>query len=106
MMNRRFATGLALSFATLLAPAAAWSAEVVGIGGKCLDVRAQAKNDGAAVVLATCNRSPSQNWQLADGLVRVAGGKCLDVRGGEPTDGTALVLWTCHGRANQRWAIR
>ncbi|GGP07698.1 glycosyl hydrolase [Nonomuraea glycinis] len=76
---------------------------VVGLAGKCLDVRGGASADGTQVQLYTCNTSAAQNW-TRDGSTLRALGKCLDVAGAATADGTKIQLYTCNGSGAQNWA--
>ncbi|MET8002264.1 ThuA domain-containing protein [Nonomuraea glycinis] len=79
------------------------SGPVVGLAGKCLDVRGGASADGTQVQLYTCNTSAAQNW-TRDGNTLRALGKCLDVAGAATADGTKIQLYTCNGSGAQNWA--
>jgi Ricin-type beta-trefoil lectin domain len=80
------------------------AAVLLGLDGKCLDVRNGENRDGADVQIYTCNGAPNQEWALNQyGEIRSLGGKCLDIRGANPTDGTPVQLYSCHGGPNQQW---
>ncbi len=75
----------------------------------CLDVAWKSKDDGAAVVQATCVDGPNQfnqQWRLAptsDGyfeLVARHSGKCLD------KSHWSVVQWRCWGPSWQQWRLR
>ncbi len=76
---------------------------IVGVGGKCLDVRDGGSADGTAVQISSCTGSARQQWTVTPGSTVKALGKCLDVSGGSTADGARVVLWSCNGRANQNW---
>jgi hypothetical protein len=38
--------------------------QIVGIGGKCIDVVGGHAQDHAALIIATCTSSPSQQWSV------------------------------------------
>ena len=75
---------------------------VVGLGGKCLDVRAGATADGTQIQIYGCNSTGSQTW-ARNGQTLRALGKCLDVSGAGTADGTKVQLWTCNGSGAQNW---
>jgi hypothetical protein len=78
------------------------SGPVVGLAGKCLDVRGGANADGTQVQLHTCNGSTAQNWTRDGGTLRALG-KCLDVAGAATADGTKIQLYTCNTTSAQTW---
>ncbi|GAA3297080.1 ThuA domain-containing protein [Streptomyces cinereospinus] len=81
--------------------------QIVGVGGKCVDVDGAANGaNGAAVQLWDCNGGANQQWSATGGTLRTLG-KCLDVDGaGGTADGTAVQLWDCNGGANQGWSVQ
>jgi cytochrome c len=81
------------------------AAEMVGIGGKCLDVQGGSSADGTPVILWSCHGRENQRWEVSNGAIKGNGGKCLDVKGGVAADGTSVILWPCHGGENQRWEV-
>ncbi|MFF3857332.1 ThuA domain-containing protein [Micromonospora sp. NPDC002575] len=79
---------------------------IVGLAGKCLDVRNGSSADGAQVQLFTCNGAAGQQWTVGtDSTIRSLG-KCLDVNGGSSADGAKVQLWSCNGGGAQRWAAQ
>jgi len=80
----------------------------IRIQGKCLQASSQA--NGAGIVLATCDGSDAQFWEVS-GVVRVPGdefinpwsGKCLEDPGESTVDGTQVQLNTCSRSAAQTW---
>ncbi|MDX2757036.1 ThuA domain-containing protein [Streptomyces europaeiscabiei] len=72
---------------------------IVGLAGKCLDVRDGGSADGTAVQISWCTGSAGQRWTVAPGSTVKALGKCLDVTG----NGSRVQLWSCNGGANQNW---
>ncbi|WP_036372783.1 ThuA domain-containing protein [Micromonospora sp. ATCC 39149] len=79
---------------------------IVGLAGKCLDVRNGSSADGTQVQLFTCNGAAGQQWTVGgDSTIRSLG-KCLDVNGGSSADGAKVQLWTCNGGGAQRWAAQ
>jgi len=62
-------------------------------------------DNSAAVVLATCDGSSSQQWQVGTNaeLVNAASGECLDDTGAQTANGTLLDIWPCTGLVNQHW---
>ncbi|TKV61555.1 choice-of-anchor D domain-containing protein [Nakamurella flava] len=77
--------------------------QVVGPGGKCLDVREARSADGTPVQIYTCNGSGAQKWTVRSDQSLRAFGKCLDVAGGGTTNGTPVQLWSCNGSGAQVW---
>jgi glucose/arabinose dehydrogenase len=88
---------------TLATGSSGGSGPIVGLAGKCLDVRGAATADGTQVQIYTCNGTGAQTW-TRDGQTLRALGKCLDVSGGGSADGTKIQLWTCNGSGAQNWA--
>ncbi|MBB5801804.1 glucose/arabinose dehydrogenase [Saccharothrix ecbatanensis] len=79
--------------------------QIVGAGGKCVDVNGGSSADGAKVQLWTCNGQPHQKWTISGSTVRTLG-KCLDVNNGSSADGTIVQLWTCNGSGAQNWSVQ
>ncbi|GAA1886561.1 ThuA domain-containing protein [Asanoa iriomotensis] len=76
---------------------------VVGLAGKCLDVRNGGTADGTQIQLYTCNGSAAQTWTRNGSTLRALG-KCLDVSGSGTANGTKIQLWTCNGTGAQSWS--
>lgn len=76
---------------------------IVGIGGKCVDVRGGSSASGTAVQIYTCNRTAAQQWTVSTGHTLRALGKCLDVRAAGTANGTKVQLWGCNGTGAQTW---
>jgi hypothetical protein len=76
---------------------------IVGIAGKCLDVRGGSAADGTQVQISSCTGAAGQQWTVTPGSTIKALGKCLDVSGGSTANGAKVQLWSCHGGANQNW---
>ncbi|MEU4422254.1 carbohydrate-binding protein [Actinoplanes sp. NPDC024001] len=76
---------------------------IVGVGGKCLDVRNGASADGTQVQIASCSGVAGQRWTVTPGSTISALGKCLDINGNSTANGAKVQLWTCNGGANQIW---
>ena len=87
---------------TLATAGGTGSGPVVGLAGKCLDIRGGATADGTQAQLYTCNGTAAQTW-TRNGQTLRALGKCLDVSGGGSADGTKIQLWTCNGSGAQNW---
>ncbi|MGB2571709.1 PQQ-dependent sugar dehydrogenase, partial [Micromonospora citrea] len=86
--------------------AAVRTGPIVGLGGKCLDVRNAATADGTQIQIYTCNGSAAQTWTVTPNSTVKALGKCLDVSGGGSADGTKIQLWTCNGTGAQNWSAQ
>ncbi|WP_328355905.1 ThuA domain-containing protein [Streptomyces sp. NBC_00445] len=76
---------------------------IVGLTGKCLDVRSGSSADGTAVQISSCTGLVGQQWTVTPGSTIKALGKCLDVSGNSTADGARVQLWSCNGGANQNW---
>lgn len=79
---------------------------IKGIGGKCLDNRAQRAVKGNEIVLWTCNGTKAQNWTIqGDGTIRLTANTnyCLDVKARGITSKTPVWLWPCNGTVAQQW---
>jgi glucosylceramidase len=77
--------------------------QIVGYGGKCVDVAGASSANGTAVQLYGCNGTTAQSWTVgADGTVRSLG-KCLDVAAANPANGTKVQIYDCNGTAAQQW---
>lgn len=62
------------------------------------------KDNGAAIVVATCDGSASQAWSSDNNTLRLFGSKCLDVVDGKIQNGSRLQLWDCFEKnTNQLW---
>ncbi|MFI7435512.1 ThuA domain-containing protein [Micromonospora haikouensis] len=79
---------------------------IVGLGGKCLDVRNAATADGTQIQIWTCNGTAAQTWSVTPNSTVKALGKCLDISGGGSADGTKIQLWTCNGSGAQNWSAQ
>ncbi|MFC8850529.1 MULTISPECIES: RICIN domain-containing protein [unclassified Micromonospora] len=77
--------------------------EIIGLAGKCLDVRHAGTADGTQIQIYSCNGTPAQAWAMMSNNTVMAMGKCLDVNQGASADGTRIQLWTCHGLGSQLW---
>jgi len=75
---------------------------IVGVGGKCADVRGGKDAKGTAVQLYGCNGSKAQTWTHA-GSTFASLGKCLDVKGGSAANKAKVQLWGCNGSTAQDW---
>jgi glucosylceramidase len=81
--------------------------QIMGVGGKCLDVAHGGTANGTPVEIWTCGASfPNQRWTLSGDNIAGIGGKCLDVSGGATINGTTVSMWDCKaGSPNQRWSF-
>ncbi|MBK7191548.1 MAG: ricin-type beta-trefoil lectin domain protein [Myxococcales bacterium] len=93
-------------------PAAALTggSPIVGLAGKCLDVRGRASIDGASVVMWSCGGQASQAWLASGATIRGLGDRCLAVdttaAGVRWVQGRRVELRACTGAANQQWTVR
>ncbi len=76
--------------------------QIVGFGGKCVDVAGANTTNGTQVQLFTCNGTGAQSWTHS-GNTYQALGKCLDVNGAGTANGTKVQLWDCNGTGAQSW---
>ncbi|MGW4115901.1 ThuA domain-containing protein [Actinosynnema sp. NPDC004786] len=79
--------------------------QIVGIGGKCVDVNGASTADGAKVQLWTCNSGNNQKWTQTGSTLQALG-KCMTVANGSQTDGAAVQLWSCSGASSQNWSVQ
>ena len=79
------------------------AAFVVGLAGKCMDVKGGQLNDGAEVILYTCHGGENQKWLKQGDQIKTVNGKCLDVKDGNASTGARVILWSCHNGDNQKW---
>jgi glucosylceramidase len=78
--------------------------QIIGYGGKCVDVAAASPANGTAAQLYGCNGTTAQTWTAGtDGTIRALG-KCLDVAGAASANGTKVQIYDCNGSAAQQWA--
>lgn len=84
------------------------SINLVGIGGNCLDLANDSRNNGNIVKMWNCTGHRAQKWILApDGQIKLDGtNKCLDVRGPSTENETQVQIWTCVGVDNQKWELK
>ncbi|MET7397657.1 ricin-type beta-trefoil lectin domain protein [Dactylosporangium sp. NPDC005572] len=77
--------------------------QIVGYGGKCVDVAGASSANGAAVQLYDCNGTTAQQWTRGtDGTLRALG-KCMDVAAAGTANGTKVQLYDCNGTNAQKW---
>ena len=82
------------------------STQIIGLAGKCIDVRGRQSSNGASIVLHELQGGLSQQWLLTpEGFIvsSLDTNKCLDIAGGVPNNGTPIILFDKHGGNNQRW---
>ncbi|MEU7926714.1 ricin-type beta-trefoil lectin domain protein [Micromonospora sp. NPDC049107] len=74
--------------------------------GLCMDVQEGANKDGAAVMAATCNGSPTQVWRMNSkgGVLNLHILKALDANVNVPNK--PLLVWTFVENREQQWAWR
>jgi hypothetical protein len=81
----------------------AYAAQIVGIGGKCLNVKGGGDADGTPIILWPCSGTDNEQWHFRHGRIVGIGGKCLNVSGGGDASGTPIILYHCSGTENERW---
>jgi hypothetical protein len=82
------------------------AAQLIGIGGQCLDVQGDGTADGTPIIMFHCHGSGNQQWIFNNGVILGSSGKCLDVEGGGTADGTPIILYHCHSGPNQQWSVQ
>jgi ricin-type beta-trefoil lectin protein len=79
--------------------------------GKCLQFGGRGMNEQALAEIATCDKSPAQQFKLQPvpgnywTLVSVLSGKCLDIQAISSDDGALAQQFTCNAGQNQQWII-
>ncbi|MBX9400116.1 ricin-type beta-trefoil lectin domain protein [Lysobacter sp. BMK333-48F3] len=84
-------------------PRAGW---IVGVGGKCFDVRGKSSSAGSAIQVWDCSGETHQQWSFANNLAAIAGvasGRVLDIVAYGTANGSQLQLWDANGTSNQAW---
>ncbi len=85
---------------------------VSAFSGKCVDVSAAAKEDGAKLQQYLCNRTGAQQFDVANmgngayRIINVNSGKAVDVPSASGDDGVQLQQWSDNGSNAQRFAIK
>jgi glucosylceramidase len=77
--------------------------QIIGFGGKCVDVGGANTANGTQVQLFTCNGTGAQSWTVATDGTLQALGKCMDIAGGGTANGTKVQLFDCNGTGAQQW---
>ena len=84
---------------------------VAAASGKCVQFGGRGMNDQAVAEIATCDKSPAQQFKLQPvpgnywTFVSVLSGKCLDVQAVSHDDGVLVQQFTCNAGPNQQWII-
>jgi hypothetical protein len=80
---------------------------IVGVGGRCIDIRGGTATNHADLLMNTCDGRASQNWlsSTSDGSLRSLG-KCMEVAGNLRKAGSRVQLDACSGVSAQRWDRR
>jgi len=84
------------------------SAEVRGIGDKCVAPANGSLVSGTPLQITTCNGSAAQKWQVTGNGASVTfrnGSLCWDVKGASSAANTPIQLYGCHGGGNQSFSI-
>ncbi|MYS79181.1 RICIN domain-containing protein [Embleya scabrispora] len=77
--------------------------------GKCLEIRGDSTENGAAANQWECNGSNTQKWYFTldsaspTTIVNANSGKCLEIRGDSMDNGAAANQWECNGSGTQYW---
>jgi chitinase len=77
--------------------------QIMGYGGKCVDVASASNANGTAVQLYDCNGTNAQQWTMASNGSIQALGKCMDITSAGTANGTKVQLYDCNGTAAQQW---
>ncbi len=88
-------------------PSQGGAVSLVGLDGKCLDVRgSHSRKDGTPVQLWECTHGENQSFKIGgDGRIReVASGKCLISTAAK--DGAAVVLDDCKNTPDEQFDLR
>lgn len=80
-------------------------AQIIGLGGSCVDVRDGETADGTPIVVFHCHGSPNERWFIAQGHISESFGSCVDVQGAAAVDGSPIILVVCNGSPSQQWKI-
>jgi hypothetical protein len=79
--------------------------EIVGYGGRCIDVPGKTAEDGERLQVRDCTGAPNQRWTFdSDGTVRALG-LCMDLARAATADGTAVQVANCNGGDAQRFTL-
>ncbi|SDH86351.1 PKD domain-containing protein [Actinokineospora alba] len=79
--------------------------QIIGVGGKCVDVNNNGSVDGSKIQLWTCNGGNNQKWTQT-GTTLQSLGKCMTAVGNSQTDGTLIQLFGCNGATGQNWSVQ
>jgi hypothetical protein len=80
--------------------------EIVGYGGKCLDVEHGDSGNSTAVQMYHCNGTDAQQWTLQeDGTIRALG-KCLNVEWAATANRSLVEIYSCNGGPAEQWKHR
>ncbi len=92
------------SFLIAGAAASPRGSQILGPGGKCVDVAGgDSGGNLARVQLWDCEgNSLDQHWTLTGGTLRSLS-RCLDIDGNGTGIGTIVQLWDCNGVGGQQW---
>jgi GH25 family lysozyme M1 (1,4-beta-N-acetylmuramidase) len=75
--------------------------------GLCLADPGSSTQNGAAVMVWSCDGQPDQAWTLPSGPVASQiPGMCLDDSGSSTANGAKIDLWTCGTTTAQQWTAR
>ncbi len=96
-----------IGMATAGAHGVSYGAEIVGLGGNCLDVTEGKRSNGTPVQMWRCEGNENQQWRVDNGRIRWARtDMCLDVRDGKRGNGTTVQIWQCErGNRNQDFNV-
>ena len=82
---------------------ASGTGEIIGKGGKCLDLPGQNTANGTDLWIYSCNGTVAQSWTLDNGEFRVMG-KCLDIEGTEQR-GSDVQITLCGYTGDLQWYV-
>jgi Galactose oxidase-like, Early set domain/Ricin-type beta-trefoil lectin domain len=80
---------------------------IVGISGRCIDIRGGAAVNHADLLMNTCDGRSSQNWLYSTGDRSLRSlNKCMEVAGNVRKAGSRVQLDSCSGASAQSWDLR
>ncbi len=80
---------------------------IVGVGGRCIDIRGGAAVNRADLLMNTCDGRPSENWLYSTGDKSLRSlDKCMEVAGNARKAGSRVQLNSCSGTSAQAWDRR
>ncbi|MFP5282142.1 MAG: ricin-type beta-trefoil lectin domain protein [Actinomycetes bacterium] len=89
------------------APKAPVATAIVGIKGRCIDVKGNQAVNGAKIWMYTCHGGRNQKWLYSPTTKTLRSlNNCLDIKRSRLSSGTDVQLWSCNGSSAQKWTRR